>query len=64
MVILVVRNFFRAMLKPVRQSHVAVCEVHGISSLEFRRDGILLRKHKTHYLTELESLFSHLREND
>lgn len=42
-----------AILQPICKCHVAVCQVESVIPTEFRRHGILLRKDKSHDLTQL-----------
>src|ERR1700759_1335687 len=45
-------DFWRAVLKPIRESHVAVREINGVGS-SLRCHGVLLRENKAHDFAEL-----------
>ena len=49
-------HFSRAILQPVRQSHIAVCQVDGVGSTCFGCNRVLLGKNQPHDLTQLDVL--------
>lgn len=53
----------RTILKPVGQGHVTMSEIDGICSPGLGRNGILLRKYKTHDFAKLDILQKELHVN-
>lgn len=53
----------RTILKPVRESHVAVCQIDCIRSAVLGRHRILLGQNQTHDLTQLHVVYEEVHMN-